>query len=83
MTNDPFQNYQKVDQNTLSLVKSGVVCQVGESDNVSEATNRRVQMCISPQRLQRLHTLVRNGSYKQTQTTIFYTQDTFPFTPNY
>lgn len=69
-TNDPFQNYQKVDQNTLSLVTSGVIyvmCQVGESK-----TNPRLQMCASPQRLQCLHTLVRNGSYKQTQATIFY-----------
>lgn len=82
-TNDPFQNGKKVDQNTLSLVQSGVMCQVGGSENISQATNKRVQMCVSPQRLKCLHTLVRNGSYEQTQATIFYTYDTFPFTHNY
>ncbi len=43
-TNDPFQNYQKVDQNTLSLVMSGVMnvtFRVGESENVFQATNVR------------------------------------------
>lgn len=54
MTNTiPFKTIKKVDQNTLSLVTSGLVCvmcQVGESKNKSQATDKHGYKCAQAQR---------------------------------
>lgn len=66
----------KTIENTMSLVKSGVinVCQVEAKTNPRLQTNVRTPHAgFSYQH----YTLVRNGSYRQMQATIFYLAITF------